>query len=532
MGIKVLPPEVVSRIAAGEVVERPASVVKELVENSLDAGAGRITVEIRGGGVKLIRVTDDGCGIPLSEVELAFQRHATAKIGSAADLENISTLGFRGEALPAIAAVAEVEMFTRAREEPAGTFISLRENKIVERVSRGRPPGTTVTVRNLFHSVPARLRFLKSRTTEVNHIIETVTNYALAFPEVKFNLYIEGSPVLQTSGDGDLKQTLMEILGLEVAEEVREMAPVEEGELRLTGLLGNPSLNYSGRTYLRIFVNRRPVRSPRLAHAVEEAYSDLIPPDRHPLAFVFISLPSREVDVNVHPAKAEVRFKNENRVVEALRRAVAGTLGTAVQPQLQAEPAQAMALPASLPVLRVLGQLSTSYIIAEGPDGLYLIDQHTAHERVLYEKILKGWRERNLESQGLLEPMLLELSPQEERMLRRNWGELLSYGFSLEPFGPGTYLVRAVPAVLKGRDIAGAIKEILGLLSGERRWEESIAASLACHGAVKAGQVLSPEEMKELVRELEQLGSRTCPHGRPILLHISSEFLEREFGRR
>lgn len=531
MSIRVLPPEVVSRIAAGEVVERPASVVKELVENSLDAGASRITVEVRGAGIKLIRVTDDGCGIPPSEVELAFKRYATGKISSPEDLEHILTMGFRGEALPAIAAVAEVEMFTRARDEAAGIFISLSGEKVIEKTARGRPPGTTVTVRNLFHNLPARLRFLKSKTTEVNHIIETVINYALAFPEVKFSLYIEGNPVLQTSGDGHLIQAVMEIFGLEVAEEVREV-DFSEGQLNIKSVIGSPSLTYSGRSRLRIFVNRRPVRAPRLVRVVEEEYSGLLPPDRHPLAFIFISIPPHDVDVNVHPAKSEVRFRNEAFVIESVRRALRKTLGIAEEPESFEETPRAMTLPLSFPILRVLGQFSSSYIVAEGPDGLYLIDQHTAHERILYEKIVKHWREHKLEAQGLLDPVLLELSPREEELLRKGEEKLRNYGFSLEPFGTGTYLVRTVPSIFRAGDVAQTIKDILNTASQETGWEESIAASLACHSAIKAGQPLSVEEMKELVRELEQTQLKTCPHGRPILLHLSSEFLEREFGKR
>ena len=560
MPIKVLDSQIVSRIAAGEVVERPASVVKELVENSLDAGSSQISVEVRGGGVSLIRVTDNGAGIPSGEVGLAFDRYATSKIGNLEDLESISSLGFRGEALPSIAAVAQLDMVTCAASEGVGTYLSLRDGAIAGQGSQGRSKGTTVSVRNLFRKIPARLKFLKSVATENSHIANVVSQYALAFPEVKFSLLIDGRAALRTPGSGQLIDSIIEVYGVEVAENVIElkgeaMAPSPQ----VAGMVGSPSVSRSGRGYLSFFVNRRWVNSRLLARAVEEAYHGLLMPGKHPVAIINISLPAQEVDVNIHPTKSEVKFVNEHLVFSAVHRAVHQALVEQIPvPQVEAatesifpsEPRGAMltstadigySLPThpptpaiSLPVLRVLGQLDNSYIIAEGPDGLYLIDQHAAHERVLFERIEHQRSRREIEIQGLLEPMTLEVSLRQEEVLRSHYQDLAEFGFSIEPFGDRTFLIRAVPALVHDKDWAGMLRELLDSLSeGDKGdWAESVAESMACHSAVRAGQALTDEEMRELVRQLEQAAiPHTCPHGRPTMIHLSSGQLKREFGR-
>ena len=575
MPIKVLDKATINQIAAGEVVERPASVVKELVENALDAGATQISVEIRGGGIGLIRVTDNGSGIPSEEATLAFERHATSKINSSKDLQNISSLGFRGEALPSIAAVAEVEMVTGADGEPSGTFISLEGGVIIQQKGQARTRGTTITVRNLFRRVPARLKFLKSLATETGHVANVVSQYALAYPEVAFSLAVDGRESLRTSGRGRLLDAIIDVYGVETA---GKMMPVEgeqeiwrsssaqeqDTRIKVAGMVGSPELGRTGRGYLSFFVNRRWVSSRLLTVAVEEAYSGLLMTGKHPIAVIDISIPASEVDVNIHPAKSEVKFHNDGDVFRAVQRAVRHSL-VAQMPvpriddvaapyratpsphaleQLWGRPASdakstpaeeaAPLLVASLPVLRVVGQVMSRYIVAEGPDGLYLIDQHAAHERIRFDRLLRQREMKKPEVQGLLEPSTLEVTPRQDAVMRSCLEYLMDFGFALESFGERTYLVRTVPALVAGDDWPSMLKELLDALSGEEKsqWEEKIVASIACHGAIKSGQTLSDDEMRALVRQLEQTASpHTCPHGRPTVIRLSAAQLEREFGR-
>jgi DNA mismatch repair protein MutL len=561
MPIRALDPRVVARIAAGEVVERPASVVKELVENSLDAGSSQISVEVRGGGVSLIRVTDNGSGIPSGEIGLAFDRYATSKVANLEDLESIRSLGFRGEALPSIAAVAEVDMVSCATGEKAGNYISLQDGAISGQGSRGRSQGTTVTVSNLFRKVPARLKFLKSVATENSHIANVVSQYALAFPEVKFSLPIDGRVSLRTPGSGRLIDSIAEVYGAELAGNMIELnneavAPSP----RISGMVGSPKVSRSGRGYLSFFVNRRWVNSRMLARAVEEAYHGLLMVGKHPVAVINIWLPAQEVDVNIHPAKSEVKFRNDSAIFSAVQRAVRRALTeqvtvprvelAATQPVFPTELKEVTHVPyagassdsiasaltpaMSLPVLRVVGQLDNSYIIAEGPDGLYLIDQHAAHERVLFEKIRRQRSQREVEVQGLLEPVTFEVSPRQEAILKSRYPDLAEFGFTIEPFGDRTFLIRALPALIRDKDWAGTLRELLDWLSlGEKGdWVENITRTMACHGAVKARQSLTDAEMRELLRQLERCATpHTCPHGRPTMIHLSSSQLKREFGR-
>ncbi|MFC1915818.1 DNA mismatch repair endonuclease MutL [Chloroflexota bacterium] len=568
MPIKVLDKKLVSQIAAGEVVERPASVVKELVENALDAGSSQIAVEVRSGGVSLIRVTDNGAGIPSDEVGLAFERHATSKIGDLGDLQSIGSLGFRGEALPSIAAVARVDIITCAAGKPAGTYLSLEDGVIVSRKSQGRPRGTTVTVRSLFRQVPARLKFLKATSTENSHIANVVSQYALAFPEVGFTLLSDGKKTLRTAGRERLMDSIIEVYGVEAA---RNMLEIKEGEwgneatsVKVTGMIGSPAVSRSGRGYLSFFINRRWVNSRLLAWAVEEAYHGLLSVGKHPVAVLNLSVPLAAVDVNIHPTKSEVKFQNERQVFVAVQKAVRQTLveqmpvpgieevATAyasppgrgqvlwtsppVSSRSTSSPLEApQTLVTSLPVLRVLGQIMNSYIIAEGPDGLYIIDQHAAHERIMFEKIRQQRLRQEVDIQGLLEPLTFEVSPRQAAVLKSRCPDLAEFGFAIEPFGDRTYLVRAVPHLLSNTDWPGMLRELLDAFSGESDvdWTEKIAIGIACRsGAVKAGQVLTDDEMRELVRQLEQTATpHTCPHGRPTIIHLSSGQLRREFGR-
>jgi DNA mismatch repair protein MutL len=555
MPIRALDPKVVARIAAGEVVERPASVVKELVENSLDAGSSQISVEARGGGISLIRVTDNGAGIASAELGLAFDRYATSKVKSLEDLESIQSLGFRGEALPSIAAVAEVEM-TSCAASATGGYLELKDGNITGRGSRGRSQGTTVTVKNLFRRVPARLKFLKSAATENSHIANVASQYALAFPEVKFSLLIDGRAALRTPGSGRLIDSIVAVYGTDIAGNMIELSNDTPQLPRVTGLVSSPEVSRSGRGNLSLFVNRRWVNSRLLARALEEAYHGLLMVGRHPVAVINISMPPRDVDVNIHPAKSEVKFRNDSMIFGAVQRAVRRALNAqfavpqvaATEPVFptelkevthipyvgvsQAPPAPTPAL--SLPVLRVLGQLNSSYIVAEGPEGLYLIDQHAAHERVLFEKLEQQRTQQQVEVQGLLEPVTFEVSPRQEALLKSRYQDLADFGFAIEPFGDRTFLVRALPALIHDRDWAGMLRELLDSLSAGDKgdWAEDIIITMACHGAVRAGQVLTDIEMRELVRQLERCATpNTCPHGRPTMIHLGYGQLKKEFGR-
>ena len=564
MPIRLLSPDVVSKIAAGEVVERPASVVKELIENSLDAGSSQIVIEVRGGGVNLIRVSDNGLGIAKDEVELAFQRHATSKIENLADLDNGTSLGFRGEALHSIAHVAQVDLLTRNKDDSTGTSVSLRDGVVADRGVRAAPQGTAVTVRHLFRDVPARLKFLKSATTESNQITNLVSQYCLAFPGVKFTLTVDGRDILHSPGSGKLKDAVAEVYGLDAAQAMLEIkgAASESGMTPVvSGYTSPPSLSRATRGYLSFFVNGRWVQSRLLAGAVEKAYEGWLGVRRYPISIINISVAPQFVDVNVHPTKREVRFSQEPMVFNAVHGAIRRILTERapipdIKPAAGFAPAPAREMPElltverkpgpaqplmpdssrpELPILRVLGQASSTYIIAEGPDGLYLIDQHAAHERVLFEKALAQRSQKAVDVQPLLEPLAVELSLKQEETLRTGGEQLAQFGFGIEPFGDRTYLVRAVPAMLAGKGIADAVKEAIDSLDDETAGaneEERIARSLACHGSVRAGQVLSLDEMRELIRQLEKATSpRTCPHGRPTMIHLSAGRLEREFGR-
>jgi DNA mismatch repair protein MutL len=571
MPIRILSPDVASKIAAGEVVERPASVVKELVENSLDAGATQIAIEVQGGGVRLIRVVDNGGGIPPEEVDLAFERFATSKVATTDDIEGISSLGFRGEALPSIAAVSEVTMVTRSKDELSGIFVNIKDGAILEKAKRGCPPGTTVTVRNLFRNVPARLKFLKSASTENGHISNLVSQYSLAFPEVRFTLIVDGRTTFRSPGSGSLREVLGAVYGLDVAKAMLMTEAKEDADPllpRVTGFISPISLTRASRSYLSFFVNRRWVQSRMATYALEEAYHGLLMVGRHPIAVINISLLPQEVDVNVHPTKNEVRFRNERDIFSAVQKAVRATLtaqapmptldtlpqphpapaapterlpafdvrpGETVAKSPVAVPPSAEPVAKSLPILRVVGQMANTYIIAEGPDGMYLIDQHAAHERVLFERIRNERSRRAVEVQGLLQPVPVELTVRQQELLELQSEALSEYGFGIEHFGERTYLVRSVPAVLSGQNVAQSLVEVLDFLAegekGDRR--EEIAISLACHGAVRAGQALSHEEMRDLIRQLEQASQpRTCPHGRPTMIHLSASQLEKGFGRR
>ena len=590
MPIRLLSDKVSSMIAAGEVVERPASVVKELVENALDAGATEISVEIRGGGVEQSRVSDNGCGIPHDEVDLAFQRFATSKLGDASDLDAIPTLGFRGEALPSIASVSRVSVVTRHTDEESGTRLDIDEGRVTDRQKQGASPGTVMTVRQLFRNVPARRKFLRTASTETSHIQNMVTRYALAYPEVRFALNT-GRASLLTPGSGSLREAIAAVYSLNVAENMLDIADYDERTERqvVTGMVSQPALSRANRSYMSFFVNRRWVQSRMLGYALEQAYHGFLKERRYPMAVVNISLDYDQVDVNVHPSKTEVRFRSGDRVFSAIQQAVRQTLTThSPVPEIRRAEATHPAYPSSsrqpsryfwpiesftpaptvptadsngelspqfdgqtlmpegegagythrqtLPMLRVLGQVQTTYIAAEGPDGMYLIDQHAAHERVMFERIKADAAASAPQSQSLMEPLTIELDPRQQELAQAHMPVFANLGLLIEPFGGNVYIMRGIPSILADADPVKAFIDVLDEMAqgGDvESWSDRAAYSLACHAAIRAGKVLTMDEMTALTRQLEQCQQpHTCPHGRPTIIHLSGSRLEREFGRR
>ena len=583
--IHVLPPEVAARIAAGEVIERPVSVVRELLDNAIDAGATRISLEIEEGGVSLIRVTDDGRGIPPEQIELAFERHATSKIEAVSDLGHVRTLGFRGEALPSIASAADVEIITRAATEPVGVMAVLVDARVVRRAARPAPVGTSFAVRDLFARLPARRKFLATIAAETRQVTVLASHYALAYPGIAFQFSSGGRRALTTSGDGDLRHAFAAVYGAEVGSVMLDVDHEEDG-VRVTGLAGPPSQNRGNRAAISVFVNGRWVQSRPLTFAVVDAYQSQLPVGRHPVAALAISIGDDDVDVNVHPAKAEVRFRDERTVGRVVRRAVGLALDgarvvswfepraaaqeaddelPAQAPQAgEATPGQRLSLrlapqatqgrmeltraaapspsiqPAHrdlLPLLRVVGQMGGTYVVAEGPDGMYLLDQHAAHERVMYDRLVQRRESEGARpSQPLLEPLVAELDPVQAAVLAEHREHLASLGLDAEPFGDNAYLVRAIPAGIGGTDVVGELRAVLDQLGGEKRVSDPFqraAATVACHSSVRAGMALAMDEMRRLVEDLERTASpRTCPHGRPTLVHVGTELIERQFGRR
>ncbi|HZS78505.1 MAG TPA: DNA mismatch repair endonuclease MutL [Ktedonobacteraceae bacterium] len=683
MPIRQLAPDVAAKIAAGEVVERPASVVKELIENSIDAGATQIRVDLMGGGLQLIRVSDNGSGIPLDELPLALSRHATSKVASIDDLEHIRSLGFRGEALASIAAVADVTLLSRHRDAEQGAQISASNGQLSEVTSAASPVGTTLTVRNLFSAVPARLKFLKSRNTEVSHCHHLLEQYALAYPEIRFSVFSEGRQIFATPGDGQLSSVLVEIYGLQVAEQMVPISSLDgndEDPLRpvVTGYTSLPTCYKSTRQHMSFFVNRRWVMSRMLSYAVEEAYHSLLLTGRHPIAVVNIAIDPSQIDVNVHPAKTEIRFLRERRVYAAILRAVRRAIleeatvpqwgrpdaalqvpntntsptstdiedfdlpdeeeieqittsetddAEAVSPsssQVESEKRsypqdnpwltvieeesgtkppmlsrlwqshirksdaqedtlpsptspitnthaesddKSVTLPVSpslnhidtpvftlpetpaehastthvsrLPQLRVIGQLLQSYIVTEAADGMYLIDQHAAHERILLERMVADLKERKPLSQLLLTPLTLELAPAELEAIEEHWQKLEHIGFSLATNEDGTLEVRAVPNVLIKQMNARSLRELLAELTAPENlghsetWEEHALANVACKAAIKQNYFLTVSEMREMIEQLGRTNAPfSCCHGRPTMVQFSLSALEREFGRR
>ena len=546
--IQMLPPEVADAIAAGEVIERPASVVKELVENALDAGALRVTIDVRGAGKTSIRVSDDGAGIPPDELAIAFVRHTTSKLSKIADLIAIQSFGFRGEALASIAAVADVECAS------GGSRLRVRAGEAVEQGAAPLLPGVAIEVRDLFGNVPARLKFLKSDATEVAAIKEVVSAFALLHPHIRFHLTIDSRAAVSTSGDGDRRRAIAAVYGPPVATEMLEMV----GMPLVSGMVSQPRLSRGSRDGMVLAVNGRPVSARSLVYALEECYQGRLERGRHPLAVIDIGLDPELVDVNVHPAKKEVRFRDEGAVFAALQRAVRSALdgsdpfryrpvdsaateaAVGAGPQLVLHDAPAVLAPpdtnghSTNGVLRPIGQAGPGYLVAEGPHGLVLVDQHAAHERILYNRLLERLRTGRGASQPLLIPQAVDVEPAMIAAAADHRAELADLGLEYEEFGPRSLRITAVPTELPSGRATAAIQETLAALA-ESRGDDAIrkaAAALACHSAVKFGDVLDVAEQRRLLADLEGAEeSITCPHGRPTRLLVEWQELTRHFRR-
>ncbi|TMB79575.1 MAG: DNA mismatch repair endonuclease MutL [Chloroflexi bacterium] len=573
--IHVLSQDIAERIAAGEVIERPVSVVKELVENALDAGSHEIRVDIRGGGLRLVRVTDDGYGIPEDELERACARHTTSKITALEDLGRLHTLGFRGEALASIAAVSELTLVSRPIEsenlveESAAALITMRGGEVTQRGQRARLHGTTVTVRDLFYNVPARLKFMRGARTETGHILQLMRRYAVGFPAIRFNLTIEETVALQTGGTGDLAATLAELYQLPLAEMLHPVSATAE-HYTLHGYVGNRALAQSSRQHIMLFINGRWVHNRPLQDALESGYRGLLPKGKHPLLVFYLELPPGDLDVNIHPAKTEVKLLHESEIVTALTQAVRSVLERSPAlpssppfpgPELVyqrrlpgprrrglhvAESAEGykaeVAPPAAaeiLATLQPLAQLQQAVILAEAPDGsLYLIDQHRAHERVIYEYLRSKhvgvrvdaedeWTDSHL----LLEPVVVELKRAQAELLEQRLPVLRDLGLECERFGGRSFLIRSVPSGVGQEQLASHLSELAEIASEDSTdWEDHLLIGLACRSALRRGRVLSIDEQRTLLTSLSAVTApAVCPHGSPILLHYSRTFLIDKF---
>ena len=637
--IRVLTDKVANQIAAGEVVERPASVCKELIENALDAGATQIRVELRGGGRGLIKVSDNGCGMHRDDALLAFERHATSKLRTAEDLLSIATLGFRGEALPSIASVARVTLSTRAEDGDAGTVVEINGGTLRNVRDEARPPGTAIAVQNLFFNVPARRKFLRTERTELSHALRAVTHYSLANLDKAFDLLTEHGSQLHVTPVSTHRERVYQIFGSELLEQLVRIDPVAEGELglrpdageqasgeslgpplRLNGFVSEPQLHRSNRNSFYIFVNGRLVRDSLIQRAIAKAYENLMPSGVYPFALLFLEIAPEEVDVNVHPAKTEVRFRSPSRVFDFVRdavrsrliaakpsaelppsaaidhslsglpaapppmpgipafpRASAGTRGTAAdrlefpsrpqrrsfgpspafEPSASPQPSAAGPVPepasphggealadlspsnlGKLADLRVLGQLFDSFIVAAGEDGVWIIDQHVAHERILFEQVLAARLHGRPDVQRLLTPIVITLTPSQSAVYQDLADELEGSGFEIERFDGRSVAVKSAPAELSAKEVETLLRELLddsgdgaaSMSLGDLR--RRMAASIACHASVKMNMPLTEEKMRWLLVELAKSDCpMSCPHGRPIALRYSTRDILKAFHR-
>jgi len=646
--IHVLSEAVANKIAAGEVVERPASVVKELLENSLDAASTRIRLHVEAGGKKLIQITDNGCGMVRDDAMLAFERHATSKLKNAEDLLSVSTLGFRGEALPSIASVSRLHLETRAVEEPSGTVVEINGGKIFKIEEAGLPVGTSIAIRDLFFNTPARKKFLKAETTELSHIASLVTHYALAHPDKHFELHSASNAMLVAPPVAGYGERVYQVFGKDVLDQLLPIAavqplariglpqpppwrrddeeePKDPGEVRIHGFVSKPEIQKLNRNSIYIFVNGRLIRDRLVQHAITEAYRNILPPTVFPVVLLFLEMPTAEVDVNVHPSKTEVRFRQHSILHDFVRDSVRAVLmkarpvpqfvseiyahpsaspsltpgahesglaaaawrslyqpaesggfalqapvvppvserfqfqgGIAVEanaavslaratevvpddgcaPAFAEDPEAPSQLAPSLASLKPLGQIRDSFILAVNSEGLWIIDQHVAHERVLFERVLRQRATRGVESQRLLMPLILELTPAQQAVFAEISDELARNGFEAEPFGTRSVAVKVAPAGVDGAQVEHMLHELLEQLSHEDQKlnldaiRTRIAASIACHAAIKVNMPLEQNKMEWLLSELAKTECpMSCPHGRPVVLRYSLKDIQKAFKR-
>lgn len=580
MSIRRLPPHLINRIAAGEVVERPAAALKELVENAIDAGATQITISLVGGGIDRIEVSDDGCGMSPPEMALALERHATSKLPDEA-IEAVTTLGFRGEALPSIASVARVTIDSRVRGSD-GWRRTVDNGELIEEGPAAIPPGTRVRVEGLFEKVPARRKFLRSPRSEFAACVDTVKRLAMARPDIGFSLEHDGRRALQVPS-GEIGPDRVAALTDRALADASVGLDFEREGLRLTGVAGLPTFNRGVADHQYLFVNGRPVKDRLLAGAVRGAYADMLARDRHAVVALFLDVPPTEVDVNVHPAKTEVRFRDpaivRGMIVSGLRRALdeaghgrAPLTSTAALGAWSSEPASMQTWPTQPPQQRLWeqrqafaappqartevaedpapaanaypmgvarGQIAKTYIVAEAEDGLVLVDQHAAHERLVLERMRRALETGEVASQALLIPEVVELEETACDRLEARILDLAAFGLDLERFGPAAMLVRATPAVLGAGDIKGLVTDLADELAahGEalslKERIDAVAGTMACHGSVRAGRLLSVSEMNALLREMEVTPhSGQCNHGRPTWVKLAHGDIEKLFGRK
>ncbi len=561
--IKLLDEDTINKIAAGEVIERPASVVKELVENSIDANASRILIEVEEGGKGFIKITDDGCGMEAEDLTLAFQKHATSKIRDAGDLERIATLGFRGEALASIASVsAAIEVRTKTRDSLSGTYLRLESGKIAETKEIGCPAGTSITVWDLFYNVPARKKHLKGAEAELVHITDIITELAIIHFDIAFDLFTGKRTLFKSAKSASWDDVLLRLFGLKT---LQGMAPLQaEGRgWSVAGMVGDALSLRSSPDRIFIFVNGRAVYSRAIATALRDAYRNIIPLGKSPMAVVSLEISPELVDVNVHPAKREIRLLHEDEICSVLFQRVAQALTDHAKPivatpgepsspeqstiaqsyeqsTLPVEMAPSETRPAKeeRPSLRIMGQIQKLYIVAESDQGLVLIDQHAAAERIRFERLTRLYISRSIR-QELAEPIAIELSPSEQIMIS-SWQETLEdIGFEFSPFGGNTYSVRAVPALGRRLESAEAVHDILrdlflrGKVGPDSTNRDDILKLLACRGSIKSGKELTVSEMNRLLQDLGECDNPlTCPHGRPVMVVIDQNQLERLFARR
>jgi DNA mismatch repair protein MutL len=592
--ILLLPPGLVNQIAAGEVVERPASVVKELVENAVDAGARNVQVDVEAGGLSLIRVADDGCGMDREDAELSLERHATSKLRDAEGLAAIATMGFRGEALPAIASVSRLRIDTSAADGGEGTRIVVEGGTTVERGPVARARGTTVEVRDLFYNTPARRKFMRAAATESGQVTEALVRLLLAHPQVGFTLRSNGRVALASQPGAPLAERIGAAIGREAARQLVELRGAR-GDVRVRALLTTPDHSQATGRGLYLFVNGRFVRDRACTHAVVRAYAETLTSGRWPAGALFVELPLGRVDVNVHPQKLEVRFADARAVHDAIFHAVAEGLRTApwlrhppvgappgallspvpvAAEQVEAVLAQARgaganeasswpgpgpgggfrfslpgaaggeerppAVPGYFASLRYLGQHGRTYLLCEAPGGaLVIIDQHASHERVLFHRLREAWRARRIPVQPLLLPQVVEIPPAAARALEGGLEELARLGIEVEPFGGEAFAVKGLPAALARVDAAALLADLSQQLeqlergsAADEAWHD-LLATMACHSAVRAGQDLADGEARALLDQLDGIDFKArCPHGRPVVFELALAELERRVGRR